>query len=83
MKMGFGWFGGATFSKAHVCIDEDVNDRLKLIRTIYSEQRITCSPRGRYTFKLPQQINQRTVWLIHIHAHKQKQNTQNNLCALF
>lgn len=60
--MGFGLFGEAAFSNAHVCVDNYVNDHLKLIRTIDSEQRITCSP---YIFRLHWQVNRRTVWLMH------------------
>lgn len=65
MQMGFGCIGGETPSKAHVCIDKSVNDRLGLIRTIDSEHRITCNPGGRETFRPPLQTTQRTVWLVH------------------
>lgn len=63
----------SSLSEVHVCIDKDVNDRPRLIKIIDSELRITCNPRGQYTFKVPQQINQRTVWLMHAHVRTHKQ----------
>lgn len=38
--------------------------QLKLIRITDCQQRITCKPVGRYTFKLP-------VWLTHTHTNTQ------------